>query len=241
MPIDKYLEKLEGARASNKKFNPLPTFSIENTKSYIILEGRSDGSYSYPDLLVATDRSHCYKDWYEAHESLHKENSFMLNLWQFVDYLRLLRTGKVFNANGNYLDSRKLEVILNVLLKIRNPYRAEWLDAYFKVDPTNNSLTINYDHRTVNGKLVPIHKKEIIKFSVETEGIDLDSWLSSSINIHGLPYFSAIKGSTYYYTPTRDKDSVARFFANCIDSGLHCSIQPFNFDDFIEVRAAKLK
>src|SRR3990167_8644695 len=118
MPIDKYLEKLEGSRVSKKILNPLPIFSIENTRRYIILEGKLHETYSYPDLLVSMGKSH---------QALYEEDSFMLNLRQYVDFLKLLKNGKAFDENGNLIEPKILELILDDIFEKRDPLRGEWI------------------------------------------------------------------------------------------------------------------
>ena len=87
MPIDDYLGKIEGIRSSNRVFRKHTNLSDNDLEDYIILESKSHDSHSYPDLLVSKKRSHLSLHWFDAHKALNQENSFMLNLRQFVDYL----------------------------------------------------------------------------------------------------------------------------------------------------------
>src|SRR3989344_2629032 len=77
---------------------PSPARNINDPQNYLILEGRSHGKYSYPDLLVSTERIHQNKDMAQTWESLRKEDSFMLTIRQYVDFLNMIRVGEAYNG-----------------------------------------------------------------------------------------------------------------------------------------------
>jgi len=131
-----------------------PTGSnIRNAENYVILPGKAHGSYSYPDLVVAVEKTHLGSNWNQSHEALHRENAFMLSIRQYIDFLQMLQSGTVYNGRGTKLASGKVNEILDEILTKRDPWRAEWLDAYFK--EVNDALNISYEHRIVNGQLKP--------------------------------------------------------------------------------------
>ncbi len=69
--------------------------SITRPESYIILPSRTHGSYGYHDTLVSMEKNHHNKNWSQAHEVLHQEGAFMLTMRQYVDFINLLKSGKV--------------------------------------------------------------------------------------------------------------------------------------------------
>ena len=74
--------------------------------SYVILPESSRRGQEYPALLVSQDKDHFSKNWYQAHRSLAKEGSFMLNPRQFFDFVLALDSGKrIYNGNGKLVDS----------------------------------------------------------------------------------------------------------------------------------------
>ncbi|MBI2672996.1 hypothetical protein HYX19_01940, partial [Candidatus Woesearchaeota archaeon] len=112
---------------------PIPG-NIRNLEDYIFMPQHG--------LYVAKERSHFNENWYDAHKALHQERARMLTLREFADFLILLR-------NGN----DEFQKIYKDITEVRKPWRAEWLDADFKV--VINTLHINYNHRIVNGNLQP--------------------------------------------------------------------------------------
>src|SRR3989344_3451414 len=66
---------------------PSQARDLKNPEKYIILPGRTHGSYGFLDLVVAMDRTYQGKNWHDAHLALSKEGSQMLSIRQFVDFL----------------------------------------------------------------------------------------------------------------------------------------------------------
>ena len=240
MPIDKYLEKLEGSRVSKKILNPLPIFSIENTRRYIILEGKLHETYSYPDLLVSMGKSHHGKNWYETHQALYEEDSFMLNLRQYVDFLKLLKNGKAFDENGNLIEPKILELILDDIFEKRDPLRGEWIDALFNIN--NNLLYIKYDNRIINGDLIPGQIRTSSNHLLKGAGIgiNLDDWLNTA-TIHGLPPRKIKNGELDYYACLEENNCVAWFYADSVGAFLSCNRDPSSSDPVLGVRHARIR
>ena len=210
--MERVFAKLDAEKKEEKeetKPNIEPA-NIPNRKQYIILPGKTHGTYSYPDLLVSAEKRYHGKNWNQAHEELHKENSFMLTIRQFADFLNLLKSGNAFLGNGNKADSKLLEDVLDEIITARNPWRSEWLDADFKI--INEKLHINYGHEMKNKILVPGYSEETIGCLMQdkTPGIDFANWLKNA-DYHGLPKTSIKDGSLYYWHPRQDNNSVAGF------------------------------
>ncbi len=224
-----------------------PGVNIQNPEKYIILTGRSHGSYSYPDLFVAMDRTHYGKNWKDAHLALSQEESQMLSIRQFVDFLNLLRSGKVHDGTGRNLNKTKINAVLDEILTVRNPWRSEWLDADFKVKDkklgiVGGKVYMNYEHCVSNGNIIPKHSEEIRGYlaSNKTPGIDLDEWLKNATS-HGLPPANIKDGSLYYWQPGKDNNSVAGFVADSGGAYLDCDWGPSYAVASLGVRAARKK
>ena len=205
-----------------------PLADITDPKDYLLLEGRKHGSYEYSDILVGKSRTHFHKSWIEQHELLHKEQAKMLTPRQFVDFVGVLKSGKAFDGRGNKVDSKELKSILDEIIMLREPMRAEPLDATFKI--INNFWHINYEHRLVDGVLTPKYTmpladcimKDILPRAMEFKysgsymdkaiadyimtkkpGKDLDFWLQNA-NSQGLPQNNNREGELYYMAPKPD-------------------------------------
>ncbi len=209
-------------------------------KNFLILEGKTHGSYSYPDLYVAKSLSHHSKNWYQCHEALQDEGNSMLTLRQFVDFLNLLKSGKAFDGKGKQVSSSELEAILKEITEQRDPWRAEWLDADFKV--IKNKLHLNYEHRHVQGKLQPQRSEPLQGCLMEdkTPGIDLEDYLKRA-TLQGLPPAEVKSGSLYYWKPMSDNNSVAWFGADAGWSNLLCRGDPQDSSSALGVRRRRAK
>jgi len=210
-----------------------PTGSnIRNAENYVILPGKAHGSYSYPDLVVAVEKTHLNSNWNQAHEALHRENAFMLSIRQYVDFLQMLKSGTVYNGRGTKLASGKVDEILDEILTKREPWRAEWLDAYFK--DVNDALNISYEHRIVNGQLKPQRTEALENCVMEDAYVNL-----FSANKQGLPTVKARTQETYFWYPRKDR--VARFRADSDGVYLDANRVPAYSDSSLGVRAARRK
>ncbi|MDP4012582.1 MAG: hypothetical protein Q8R00_03175 [Candidatus Nanoarchaeia archaeon] len=194
--LKKYLE--ESKRQPEVKEQPKPQIN---------LEGFDKGDYIYlpnHNLYVSKQRTHFNEDWYKAHESLNSEGARMLNLREFADFLAILK-------NGN-ADFKRL---YKEITEVRDPWRAEWLDASFKT--LKNADQISYNHRIINGKLAPQNKEPLEACLMEDCKVDLGSF-----NKQGFP---TTKGSDFDYWYPRD-GAVAGFYAGSGGAGLDCDRGP---------------
>ncbi len=234
------MQKLPAEQEEQSKII-LPASNIQNPEDYIILEGKTYDTYSYPDLLVAKQKTLFNKNQDESHKELNKQGNFMLTIRQFADFLTLLKSGKAFDGAGNKIDSKELEQILNDIVEIKSPWRAERLDADFKV--YNGVLHINYEHRiNSNGELKPNYseKLEDCLMSDKTPGISFDDWLKNA-NRQGLPKPNVKTGKLYYWHPLNDNNSVAWFVAGSDWANLGCGRDPGDRFDSLGVRASAEK
>ncbi len=221
---------------------PTPAVGIVNPKDYIILEGRTHGKYSYEDTLVAMNRTYQGKNWNDAHIACANENRYMLTIRQFVDFLNLLRTGKVHDGRGSLIkDKSKIEGILDEIYKVGGNWRSEWLDADFKVQ--NEKVVMNYEHRMKNGVLTPNRSNEVLEGYLaqnKQPGISLDDWLARA-TYQGLPPANVKNGELYYWQPGKDNNSVAGFCAGSVRASLSCGGYPACADASLGVRFARAK
>ena len=217
--------------------NPPPSASsggsnIRNAENYVILPGKAHGNYSYPDLVVAVEKTHMSTNWNQAHEALHRENAFMLTLRQYIDFLQMLKSRTVYDGRGTRLASGKVDEILDEILTKREPWRAEWLDAYFK--DVNGGLNISYDHRIINGQLKPQRTEPLESCVMEDAYINL-----FSANRQGLPTSKTRTQETYFWHPKDGR--VARFGANSDGVDLVADWGPADSDSSLGVRVARRK
>jgi len=230
-----------------QNFNSTPSKGINNPEKYLILPGASYGNYSYNDTLVSIDRKHHGKNWFDTHKALASEDAYMLTIRQFVDFLKLLKSGNVHDGTGKKLDSRRINDVLNEIIAVRDPVRAEWLDADFKVFKkkliAKSDLMINYGHRlNSNGEIKPQYSEPLEDWldKDRTPGINFDDWLNNA-NKHGLPSPKVGNGDLYYWSPDRDNNSVAWFCAVSGGALLGCSWDPSYSVRALGVRVAREK
>ncbi len=216
MPIKGAMERLFAEEEEMAKKAQTPSIDMPNNMPEL-------SGYIYvpsAGIYMAKQRTHFGLNWYDCHKQLHKENLLMPTIPQFISYINYLK------QNNDIKDATKQEIesILDDILTVRNPWRGEWLDADFKFE---KELYIHYNHRTINGQLVPQNKELLTDYLTENKilGISLDDWLSNTNN-HGLPKPDVKKGELYYMAPMRDNNSVARFNANSDGAGLNCNGDP---------------
>jgi len=208
-----------------------------NLSDYLILDGRTHGTYSYPDLLVARELSKKGNNWTDTQTELHNEGSYMLPIRQFADFLIMLQSGKVYDGTGSQLRSQEVTKLLNNIIEVRDPWRSEWLDAKFSKQ--NDQFRITYHKIKQDGTLEKVTESlEDCLITDKQPGIDLSSWLSTATS-QGLPKKSTSDGSTWYWSP-RD-GAVARFDAITYWAGLGCSGGPNGTGASLGVRIVRKK
>ena len=231
-PIAGSLEKLlsNGTTAPVVETHPAPLITNHSDLSgYIFVP--SIGMY------MAKERTHQGLNWYQTHEALHAENKRMPAINEFKEFLKYLKenSGGIPGASVS-----EIQNILDSILTVRSPWRAEWLDADFKVN--DKRLYIHYNHRTVNGQLVPCNKEVLTDYLTKDKapGIDLESWIANASS-HGLPKPKIKKGELYYWAPMKDNQSVARFGVGSVWAYLYCYRNPQDSVSDLGVRAVRAK
>ncbi|MBU3906790.1 MAG: hypothetical protein KKA64_00910 [Nanoarchaeota archaeon] len=260
--------KGSGEKPKTNGYNP----ELKNPEDYVLLEAKDYREMSYPDLLVCKYRLGANADVMQAGKTLGLDltntateenrrgyagdmnwkqaltiNSLLggrtANLRQFVDFLKLLKSGKAFNAKGDKIDSKELENILNEIIQIRASWRSEWIDGDFKTKEINeeNIVYLNSNHILQNGVLIPQYS-EVLKDYLnldKTPGIDFDKWIDNATE-QGMPRANIKKGQLYYWAPNLDNNSVSRFDANSDRADLYCYRDPSDSYSHLGVRAVRL-
>ena len=180
-------------------------------------------------LYVAKERTFHGKDWFDSHKLLQQNGERMQTILEFAEFLRHLRENP----------SDENTKIYNDITEARSPWRAEWLDADFKVK--NGELYINSDHVYGNGNLIPKNSEILDEDTLmkdKTPGISLDSWLDSPTS-QGLPRDIVKEGKMHYWCPKNDNNSVAGFDAGSVGADLSCNGGPSNWYSDLGVRAVR--
>jgi hypothetical protein len=247
----------------------LPLVTLNNPQDYILLSGKDYGSWSYSDLLVSKYRlgmspeagrvalGFGYSVANTAKESsgrayignINWEQALKLNLGlggrtlnprQFADFLLLLKSGDVVDGSRQIVGRNELDGILDEIVTVRDPYRAEWLDADFKYvdnlgkivsssDPSGR-LWIYSEHLLQNGDVDSNHK-EVLESCLMTKGSRINL---STMNDQGMP---TQEGSDFHYwCSDKDNKSVAGFVANSVGAGLNCGRNPTGTNPSLGVR-----
>ena len=168
-------------------------------------------------LYVSEEKNLHGKNWYQTHKELHKQNLQMLTIKQFAEFLKFLKE----NPNPKH------EKILDEILTVREPWRAEWLDAYF--EERKDGMYILTKNKTKAKKLSNYLDED------REPGIDLDYWLKNATS-QRLPPKNTPKGSLYYWCP--EDGRVARFYAYSDRAVLDCYRDPGYSDWSLGVRSA---
>lgn len=211
---------------------------IPNLDKYIILPEHKHNDYAYPDLLVPIGRTHLGESWNQAHNSLKQENSLMLTIRQFIDFLSLLKSGNAYDGNGKKIDPRILAQIFNDIKRSKNSCRTECLDSKFTVE-LEYQWYITY-HKINPGHIIqevtePLENHLIgSRFLMKSNYVDL-----FSANKQGLPTKKTMNKNFHYLPP--ENGSVAVFITSWDYSGLSCRKDPDSIHNGVGVRAVKIK
>ncbi len=178
------------------------------------------------NLYVAKEKKLHGENWFNSNRKLQANRERMLNVPEFVEFLKY--------SKDNFPE------VYEEITGLRNPVRAEWLDADFKMK--NRELYVNSNHiLEEDGKLNPGNSKMLDKSTLMKDkipGISLEDWIASPTK-QGLPHKNVALGSLFYWFPRGDNNSVAWFGAGSGWVGLVCYKHPFNRNDYVGVRAAK--
>src|SRR3989344_4585297 len=262
----------DGKEDDEEQRNLDPTRVVANPGSYIILPGKTHGTYSYPDLVVSMHRLGYNTDvdktvrwmrqnndwknlqlqnsqkeadgtdyignmnWNIALTLNNKLGNMTLNPRQFIDFKELLESGiagksKVHNGLGKKIDEPLLTAVYKEICEVREPWRAEWLDAAFTEQ--NGALYVTIDHNLQGYNLKG--RTELLEDHVRE-----DSWIDvTSFNRQGLPVEKAKAQKLYYYSPIAGR--VAGFVAYSDWAVLYCDWDPTDSDSSLGVRPVRKK
>lgn len=166
------------------------------------------------NLNFARERTLQGKNWYETHKELQSNGLSMPTIPEFIESLKYI---KKYNPE-----------LYKEITEVRNPWRANWLDADFKVK--GKDLYINYNHTLdSSGNLVPKNSEILDKNTLMKDkipGISLEDFLELDHTYQGLPSKNVKSGYLYYWNPRSDNNSVAGFIAGSVRAGLGCSGGP---------------
>src|SRR3989344_6098737 len=179
------------------------TTNLSNPEDYILLPGKTHEDYSYNDLLVSMYRLGMTTEVEEVANQLGYKLSNSAKENNGRDYI------------GNKISSSKLDEILDEIMSVRDPYRAEWFDADFKY--IDEKLWLYSEHTLDSNKnLTPNYKKKLESCLI-TKG---DKINLSTMNSQGMPTENG--NDFFYWCPDKDNNFVAWFYADSDGSGLGC-------------------
>lgn len=195
---------------------------LENTCT--CMKSELDGFIYVPSikLYIAEEKTLFDKTQDECQAILHSNNQRMPTIPEFREFLKYTKE--------NHID------IYNEITQLKSPWRAERLDADFKVQGKN--LVVNY-HGFENGKIV--RKSEVLDKNtlMKDKRISLENWINSSHTKQGLPSKNVQKGYLYFWNPRSDNNSVAWFSAYSGRADLGCDRNPSCQDSEFGVRAVR--
>ncbi len=176
-------------------------------------------------LYVAKERTHFEKNWYDAHRELQSKGNRMLTIPEFIEFLKYTRENN--------------PEVYNDITEVRSPWRAEWIDADFKIK--NKKLYINSNHvLDSNGNLIPEDSKPLSRITLMKDSrISLEDWIKKNHTKQGFPTKKTKSGDLYYWYPKDDNNSVARFYAYDVGSGFSCGRDPSGRSFSLGVRAVR--
>ncbi|MBU3906761.1 MAG: hypothetical protein KKA64_00750, partial [Nanoarchaeota archaeon] len=205
----------EPVKTPEQKQNPI---NVQSLNSYIYVPSIK--------LHIAKKRSLLGLDWNDTQTELKKQNLAMPTPYQFREFLKYLRDSHDTEHQGLFKE----------ITEVREPWRAEWLNARFEKD--GRDIYLASENALVNGKY-EFSKQKLIDCLTEdkTPGISLDAWLDSNAT-HGLPLAKTSKGDLYYWAPVNG--TVSRFYAGSGWTGLDCGGDPSFSYSHLGVRAVML-
>jgi len=161
------------------------------------------------------------KNWYETHKKLQSDGKRMPTPFEFLEFLKYVKENN--------------QDIYKEITEVRSPWRANWLDANFKV--INEKLHINSNHiLDSKGNLVRENSEVLDKNTLmedRTPGISLEDYILENHTYQGLPNKNVKSGDLSYWLlkrdnwlSRRDNNSVAVFGAYSDGAYLSCKRGP---------------
>lgn len=137
----------------------------------------------------------------------------MLDLREALDGKKTLVDGR-----GNALTKERLRPFYNEMWEVREPWRAEWLDARFS--NTNGVMRMAYDHQLQGTNLVA-RSNDVLMPYLEDSAVKADL---ATFNPQGLPTKKSRSSALHFWKPS--DGSVAWFVADSDGAGLVCGGGP---------------
>ncbi len=164
---------------------------------------RVDGMIHVPEagIYFAKQRKHLEKAWGETHSLLAAENLRMPTPEEFRRVLKYFKDSQ----------DNELQKLYNEITQVREPWRAEWLDAYFEKR--------GKEWHILTGNKAKAEKLETCLRKDKTPGINFSSWLEDATS-QGLPKANISDGDLYYWHPR--ENTVAGFGAGFGWADLYC-------------------
>jgi len=138
----------------------------------------------------------------------------------FRDYANLLLSGKAFDGEGAKVRRTELSGILDEIVGVREPGRAEWFEDGFSGE--SEQLILNRDYELKNGVLAPRYAEPLQPCLMEDRnpGINFKAWMKNA-SAQGFPLANVKPGDLYFWAPRANR--VARFDADSDWAHLYCS------------------
>ena len=168
-------------------------------------------------LLISINKFYHNQNWNQMHELLQKEKNYMPNLNDIITLTNLLLENKARYADGSKISDSKQKEILNEMYEVRDPWKAEWLDAKF--EQRSDGLYLLSNHIIQNSSLKPTNEEKLEDTLMEDKKIDLKGWITNP-NKYGLPKENTPNGDFYYQHPRDGR--VARLYAGSDGAYLNC-------------------
>jgi len=149
------------------------------------------------------------------------------------DYFRLLLSGKAFDGESKRARQSELSAILDEIIGVREPWRAEWFEDGFSGE--SKQLTLNRDYELKGGVLTPKYAEPLQPCLMEDRipGISFKDWMKCA-SAQGFPLANVKSGDLYSWAPKAN--SVAGFYAYSAGADLDCSRLPVNSYPSLGVR-----
>ncbi len=231
--LNKQPDKPPAGKPKTEPENPKPTKTRKPRPKIASVQGVNLADYILlpsHDIYVAKERTLQGKDWYKTQAAVHKQDARMLTLREFADFLLLLRSGNAEDGLGNKISKTELDNLNLDITEVRDPYRAEWLDAKF--EEKNGVMHVNYNHKTKGKKLEAVNSEPLETCVMKNCKVEL-----ASFNRQGLPLN---EGTDFnYWYPINER--VARFDGVAGRADLGCYGGPLNSGPGLGVRLAREK
>jgi len=187
-------------------------------------------------IPIAKERKKLGKDWVNVHLELNSQRFHMPTIKQFIDFLKLLRSGEVCDLVGQRLSIDEITDIYGKITKRRTPIEDIWLDArFYTVNYRAKRLIIDEEHR---GKaqidlrhlthlrfISPLESWALGK-CIKKESCYID--LLNSKNPHGLPTVKNESDQFRLWPPKKEHTAVFRAGE---EVGLYCSYPFYQITD----------